>query len=195
MSKKSKWDELCNQVRAVGFGQAPAGIARLAYACEIGDGIDQHAADDIWAMIDEIDTLREKSAHDAEMLCRDGDVLILALRYLGLDESGCDIQEIPEQIKRQRAEVQALRARVAELEARQNDDLCYRTGCNAPAVGEFYIFAGDTRLGSAKLCAKHVCEETDKRVTELEAQVAVVNVLAGERVKGLSVCANTKTAY
>ena len=58
----------------------------------------------------EITTLRDKCHHDADMLRADGEVLILALRYLGLDESGCDIQEIPAQIQR-------LSQRVAKLEA------------------------------------------------------------------------------
>ena len=65
---KTKWSELYKQVDAVGFGNAPAGVGRLVYACEIGDGINQHASEDIWAVIDEIETLKAENGRLREAL-------------------------------------------------------------------------------------------------------------------------------
>lgn len=117
--------------------------------------------------VSELAVLREKVAHDSEMLRADGEVLILALRYLGLDESGCDMQEIPEQIKRNRAELSSLRARVAELERKP-------LACPVCA-GDGYV---TNALDGKETCP--ACHGTLRaRVAELEAQIAVVNVLAG----------------
>jgi hypothetical protein len=58
-------------------------------------------------------------------------------------------------------QAEALRAKVAELEA-GIDTRCQRVGCFEQSVGEFTIYAGDTRLGSTPLCIKHAAEEALK---------------------------------
>jgi hypothetical protein len=60
MNDKSRWKELCEQVVAAGgFDKSPAGLARLVWACEVGD-IDQHTSEDLWVIILEMDALRER---------------------------------------------------------------------------------------------------------------------------------------
>ena len=51
------WEELVSEVEEVGFEKASA-AARLAWSCETGRGIDQHAAPDLKELFGEIERLR-----------------------------------------------------------------------------------------------------------------------------------------
>ena len=53
------WEELVNEVQEVGFEKASA-AARLAWACETVNGIDQHAAPDLKELFGEIERLQQE---------------------------------------------------------------------------------------------------------------------------------------
>ena len=46
MERNGLWQERLDEVKAVGFEKASS-IARLIYSCEVGNGIDQHASEDL----------------------------------------------------------------------------------------------------------------------------------------------------
>lgn len=56
--KITNWNDGIKEVKELGFDKASP-LARLIWSCETGNGIDQHAADDIYALIETINGMAE----------------------------------------------------------------------------------------------------------------------------------------